>query len=43
MNNICKFQKKSSGPPVISTLHVQKSVLGSKEVKIAGGFQKTKK
>jgi hypothetical protein len=37
--NKYRFQEKSSGPPVIGTLHVQKSVFGSKEVKIAGGFR----
>jgi hypothetical protein len=37
--NKYRLQEKSSGPPVIGTLHVQKSVFGSKEVKIAGGFR----
>ena len=40
--NKYRFREKSSGPPVIGTLYVQKSVFGSKEVKIAGGFQKNK-
>ena len=31
--NTYRFQEKSSGPPVIGTLYVQKSVFGSKEPK----------
>ena len=31
--NIYRFQEKASGPPVIGTLYVQKSVFGSKELK----------
>ena len=40
--NTYSFQVKSTGSPVIGILYVQKSLLGSKEVKKVSRIQKKK-